>query len=53
MNAYDRCKCRPGCLATLTPDDAVLLLDAGYALKEHLTEAKPDGQLVLDVGAAS
>lgn len=53
MTAYDRCRCRPGCLAALTVGDEVVLLDEGYALTEHVVDAYPAEQLALDVEAAS
>lgn len=54
MTAYDRCRCRPGCLSRLTQDDVVLLLDEGYALREHvIADAYPAEQLALDVEATA
>jgi hypothetical protein len=53
VTAYDRCRCRPGCLSRLTQDDVVLLTDEGYALTEHVLDAYPVEQLALDVEAAS
>lgn len=52
MTARDRCRCRPGCLAWLTVDDQVVLLDEGYALTEHL-DPYPGEQLELEVEVAS
>lgn len=53
MTGYDRCRCRPGCLAPVTPADDVLLTDDGPALTEHLLEPFPGEQLALDmVGVA-
>jgi hypothetical protein len=52
--SFDRCRCRPGCLARLTPDDTVVLLDEGYALTEHAMDATyPVEQLALDVNEAA
>jgi hypothetical protein len=46
---YDRCRCRPGCLAPVVVGDSVVLTEEGYALREHAMDAERTQQLVLDV----
>lgn len=36
MTAFERCRCRPACLSTLTVDDSIVLTDNGPALAEHV-----------------
>jgi hypothetical protein len=45
---YDRCRCRPGCLAPVMHGDDVVLLHEGYAVVEHALDAYPAEQLTLD-----
>lgn len=36
VTAFERCRCRPACLSTLTVDDSIVLTDNGPALAEHV-----------------
>lgn len=39
------CKCRPGCLATIRPDDDVVQTDDGLGLADHVLGAWPQEPL--------
>ena len=54
MTGYDLCRCRPGCLARVTPDDDYRLTDVGFVLVEHLdpVDAYPQ-ETLFDLGRVS
>lgn len=39
MSAFDHCRCRPSCLAEVTPDDDVRLTEVGFVLVDHVDPA--------------